>query len=77
VREESERAEGAWPAALTAALVGVVIVSAVLIAAEALAGRSILGGLIGLGAIAGAVVGYYGSRFLIARKRAAREIEKS
>ncbi len=75
VREESERAEGAWPAALTAGIVGVVIVSAVLIAAEALAGRSIVGGLIGLGAIAGAVVGYYGSRFIIARRRAAREIK--
>ncbi|HZL70927.1 MAG TPA: tetratricopeptide repeat protein [Planctomycetota bacterium] len=74
VREESERAEGAWPAILTAGIVGVVLVFAVLIAAEALAGRSILGGLAGLGAIAAAVVGYYGSRFLIARRRAAREL---
>lgn len=74
VREESERAEGAWPALLTAAIVGVVLVFAVLIAAEALAGQSVLGGLAGLGAIVAIVAGYYGSRFVKARRRAAREI---
>jgi len=75
VRDESDRAEGAWPAILTAGIVGVVLVFAVLIAAEALAGRSILGGVAGLGAIAGAVAAYYGSRFLIARRRASRELK--
>jgi tetratricopeptide (TPR) repeat protein len=75
VREESDRAEGAWPSVLTAGIVGVVVVFAVLIAAEGLAGRSILGGLAGLGAIAGAVAVYYVSRFYIARRRAAREIK--
>lgn len=74
VREESDRAEGAWPAIFTAAIVGVLLVFAVLIALEALAGRSILGGLIGLGSIGGAVAAYYGSRFLIARRRTAREL---
>ena len=75
VRDESDRAEGAWPAILTAGIVGVVLVFAVLVAAEALAGRSILGGVAGLGAIAGAVAAYYGSRFLIARRRASRELK--
>jgi len=74
VREESDRAEGAWPAILTAGIVGVVLVFAVVIAAEALAGKSVLGGLVGLGAIAGAVVAYYGSRFLIAKRRTSREL---
>lgn len=74
VREESDRAEGAWPSILTAGIVGVVLVFAVLIAAEALAGRSIAGGLVGLGLIVGVIVAYYGSRFLIAKRRANREI---
>ncbi len=75
VRDESDRAEGAWPAVLTAGIVAVVLVFAILIAAEALAGGSVLGGLAGLGAVAGAVAAYYGSRFIIARRRAAREIK--
>jgi tetratricopeptide (TPR) repeat protein len=76
VREESERAEGAWPSVITAGVVGVVIVFVVLIAAEALSGRSIWAGLLGLGAIGLAVVAYYASRFLMARRRASREIQK-
>ena len=75
VREESDRAEGAWPSILTAGIVCVVLVFAVLIAAEALAGRSILGGVAGLAVIVGAVAAYYGSRFLIARRRASRELK--
>jgi tetratricopeptide (TPR) repeat protein len=75
VREESDRAEGAWPSVLTAAIVAVVLIFSILVAAEALAGRSVLGGMVGLGTIVGAVAAYYGSRFLIARRRASREIK--
>jgi tetratricopeptide (TPR) repeat protein len=76
VREESDRAEGAWPAILTAGLVGVVIVFAVLIAAEAMAGRSVVGGLVGIGAIGGAVAAYYLSRFRKAKRKARQEVDE-
>jgi tetratricopeptide (TPR) repeat protein len=76
VREESDKAEGAWPSVVTAGLVGVVIVFAVLTAADALAGRSILGGLLGMVTIGLAVAAYYGSRFIKAKRKAQREIRQ-
>lgn len=75
VREESDRAEGPGPAILTAVIVGVVLIFLVRIAVSALAGKSILDGAVGLALIVAIVGGYYGSRFLLARRRASRELK--